>query len=107
MPRQAANGEAQDTPFVRHVRFCQPVDQNAFARTNLLFQRLRHTSGTRNTCPPQRPRWMQIENRQARITALGLASSKEATAIGKGQQIPEQRLIPSAGGYSLGQHLIE
>ncbi|MNI53676.1 hypothetical protein D3C73_1085250 [compost metagenome] len=50
---------------------------------------------------------MQIENRQARVAALGFACREKAAAVGERQQVTDLGTLPGAIGDAGGQHLIE
>ncbi|MNE54005.1 hypothetical protein D3C80_1487630 [compost metagenome] len=67
-----------------------------------------HRAGCRRIAlPPLRPGRVQVENGQARVSAFGTPRGKETTAVGKRQQIADQRRVPRAIGHPGGQHLVE
>ncbi|MCY1290293.1 hypothetical protein D9M68_330090 [compost metagenome] len=107
MPRQAADGEAQDAPFVRHSRFGEPVAQGRLGIGNALLQRLAEACRGRLARAPERAGGMQVELCQARIAAFLRSGGEEAAAIGEGQQVADLGLVPGAGGYPFGQHPVE
>ncbi|MNY25472.1 hypothetical protein D3C86_1592570 [compost metagenome] len=50
---------------------------------------------------------MQIENRQARVAALGLTGRKKTAAIGKRQQVTDLGMLPGTVGNTRGQYLVK
>ncbi|MCY1380251.1 hypothetical protein D9M69_680530 [compost metagenome] len=107
MPRQPANGQPQDATFVAHTGVNQPIAKVCFARGDCLLQFMDNTRGRRVTFAPLRAGRVQIENRQARVAALGFACREKAAAVGERQQIAHLGTLPGAIGNSCGQHLIE
>ncbi|MNT78228.1 hypothetical protein D3C72_2174430 [compost metagenome] len=107
MPRQTANGQSQDAPFVIHARASQPLAQRCVLLANALLEFSGDAASGRCPFSPQRPGGMQVEDGQAWIRTLRFACWKKATAIGEGQQVTHLSTLPAAIGHTLRQHLVE
>ena len=105
MPRQGADGEAQNAPLLAQPGLGQPRTQRRFAAGQRLFQRQAGPAGFRLARAPQRAGGMQIENRQTRVLALGLTGREEAAAVGERQQVAGLGTVPTAVGDPRSQQL--
>lgn len=106
MPRQTANGQPQDSTLMFHARGHQPIAAGLVTVHHTLLQGMsRCRPATR--LRPTAARWVQVENGQARITALGLPGREEATAVGEGQEIAHLGVLPTAVGNPRRQYLAE
>src|SRR5690554_6314425 len=94
MPRQAADGEAQNAPLLFKPGTFQPMAQDRFARSHRLFQRLRRLRGRQLALPPQRAGGMHVQLIEAPVICRQSLRGKMAAAVSEGQAVALHQLVP-------------
>ncbi|MNJ27074.1 hypothetical protein D3C77_215700 [compost metagenome] len=107
MPRQAANGQSQDTTFLIQACSRQPLAQRSVLLANALLELAGSTTGARCSFAPQRAGGVQVQNGQARIGTLRFAGREKAATVGERQQVTDLGRLPAAVGNTRCQHLVE
>ena len=106
MPRQTANGEAKNAPFVLHPRLRQPIGDRFFTCSHYIFERL-ISAPAGEPLHPKAGQWDAGRGSPDADRCTPPLRRKETAAVGERQQVAYPRLGPTAIGDTLGQHAIE
>src|SRR5690606_11476175 len=107
MPRQADQGETQNTALLLQPGIFQPLAQLRLGRRQLLLHFLHGTGNRSLPRTPQGAGHMDVQLCKARVIGGQTFGGKMAATVGEGQAVAGQYAVPAAIGHPLPQQTVE